>query len=203
MTELKSVIAKNICELRIESGMTQLALAEMLNYSDKAISKWERGESVPDVFMLKRIADIFNVTVDYLLEDDHTAAEIKKETQRVVRSRNRVIISMLAMALVWLVGATAFVLMQIFIPTAALRPWLMFIYAIPVTAIVAIVFNSLWGRKKKLNYLIISVLVWGVLLSLHLTLLMLIRVNVWQVYLIGIPGEIITLLWSFMIGKKN
>ncbi|MBQ8689609.1 MAG: helix-turn-helix transcriptional regulator [Clostridia bacterium] len=203
MTELKSVIAKNICELRIESGMTQLALAEMLNYSDKAISKWERGESVPDVFMLKRIADIFEVTVDYLLEDDHTAAEIKKETQRVVRSRNRVIISMLAMALVWLVGATAFVLMQIFIPTAALRPWLMFIYAIPVTAIVAIVFNSLWGRKKKLNYLIISVLVWGVLLSLHLTLLMLIRVNVWQVYLIGIPGEIITLLWSFMIGKKN
>lgn len=183
--------------------MTQLALAEMLNYSDKAISKWERGESVPDVFMLKRIADIFEVTVDYLLEDDHTAAEIKKETQRVVRSRNRVIISMLAMALVWLVGATAFVLMQIFIPTAALRPWLMFIYAIPVTAIVAIVFNSLWGRKKKLNYLIISVLVWGVLLSLHLTLLMLIRVNVWQVYLIGIPGEIITLLWSFMIGKKN
>ena len=67
MTDLRSVIAKNICELRIASGMTQLALAEMLNYSDKAISKWERGESVPDVFMLKRIADIFEVSVDYLL----------------------------------------------------------------------------------------------------------------------------------------
>ena len=57
--ELREIIAKNICDLRVGAGLTQLGLAEILNYSDKAVSKWERAESTPDVFMLKRIADYF------------------------------------------------------------------------------------------------------------------------------------------------
>ena len=64
---LKNIIAQNIAELRRNNNMTQLELAEKLNYSDKAISKWERGESIPDVAVLKNIADIFLVSVDYLL----------------------------------------------------------------------------------------------------------------------------------------
>ena len=41
--------AKNITELRILNNMTQMELAEKLNYSDKTISKWERAESSPDI----------------------------------------------------------------------------------------------------------------------------------------------------------
>ena len=69
MEELKTVIAKNISELRRSAMMTQLDLAERLNYSDKAVSKWERAESVPDISVLKAIADIFGVSVDYLLRE--------------------------------------------------------------------------------------------------------------------------------------
>ena len=71
MEDLKQILAKNITALRQASRMTQLELAEKLNYSDKAISKWERGESIPDVTVLKAIADLVGVTLDYLLEDDH------------------------------------------------------------------------------------------------------------------------------------
>ena len=72
MDELKNIIAENLQSLRRDAGMTQAALAEKLNYTDKAVSKWERGESVPDVAVLRDIADLFGVTVDYLLRSDHT-----------------------------------------------------------------------------------------------------------------------------------
>ena len=67
MDENKRIVADNITALRTAKKLTQSQLAEMLNYSDKSVSKWERGDSVPDVFVLKKIADIFGVTVDWLL----------------------------------------------------------------------------------------------------------------------------------------
>lgn len=71
MEDLKRIIADNIAELRKAVPLTQAELAEKLNYSDKAVSKWERGESIPDVIVLKQIAGIFGVSVDYLLEEVH------------------------------------------------------------------------------------------------------------------------------------
>ena len=49
MEDVKSNIAKNITELRLLNNMTQIELAEKLNYSDKAVSKWENDTSLPDV----------------------------------------------------------------------------------------------------------------------------------------------------------
>jgi transcriptional regulator with XRE-family HTH domain len=182
--------------------MTQLALAEVLNYSDKAVSKWERGESVPDIFMLKRIADYFGVSVDYLLESDHTETIEQTLEHRKSISRNRLIISILATSLVWLVATLAFVGMLIFTPEISLRPWLVFIYAIPISATVALVFNSIWGRRK-INYLIISILVWSVLLSAFMSLIIIFGINIWPIFLLGIPGQIIIIIWSGMVGRYN
>ena len=202
MKELRDTIAKNICDLRTSAGMTQLALAEVLNYSDKAISKWERGESVPDIFMLKRIADYFGVSVDYLLEQDHSESIEETIEHHKSVARNRLIISILATALVWLIATLAFVSMLIFAPDLALRPWLMFIYAIPTSATVALVFNSIWGRRK-MNYPIISVLFWSFLLAVFMSLLIILGINVWPIFLLGIPGQIITIIWSGMTGKNT
>ena len=98
--ELRGIIAKNICSLRTGAGLTQLQLAEILNYSDKAVSKWERGESVPDIFMLKRIADYFGVSVDYLLEASHPKREEPmSEPTPPLSKRSKAIISFLAASL--------------------------------------------------------------------------------------------------------
>ena len=70
MDDLYAIFARNVAELRAERKMTQAQLAALLNYSDKAISKWERGEALPDVTVVKQIADTFGVTVDYLLKSD-------------------------------------------------------------------------------------------------------------------------------------
>lgn len=202
MRELRDTIAKNICDLRTEAKMTQLALADVLNYSDKAVSKWERGESVPDIFMLKRIADYFGVSVDYLLEADHSESIQNKIAQRKMSARNRFVISFLATALVWFVATFVFVSMLIFSPDLSVRPWLMFIYAIPTSATVALVFNSIWGRRR-LNYFIISVLLWSFLLCIFMTLIIVFDINIWPVFLLGIPGQAIIVIWSGLTGKTR
>ena len=95
MNDIKDIFAKNLSKLRQASGMTQLELGERLNYSDKTVSKWERGESIPDAGMLKQIADEFGVSVDYLLEaeHDHTqsfAAEPSEEEEALYKKHQTI-----------------------------------------------------------------------------------------------------------------
>ncbi len=195
MNDIKTIVAHNIAELRKACNMTQLELAEKLNYSDKAVSKWEHGDSIPDVTVLLEIADLFGITLDYLVRDEHTSDEIKK---RFVKPRkySRRAITLLSILCVWFVAVFAFILISIIWPDAK-NAWLAFIYAVPVSAVVWLVMNSIWFNKK-MNYLIISLLMWSTILSFHLTLLLNIEMNNGLVYIIGIPSQIIILVWSFL-----
>lgn len=197
MEDIKAIIANNISALRRESGMTQTALAEKLNYSDKAISKWERGESIPDISVLKSIADLFGVTVDYLITEEHeNEAPDPKSAEK--KHRARLMIMGMSILLVWLVASAVFVPIDIALPEASAH-WLAFVFAVPVSALVWLIFNSMWFNKRR-NYLIVSLFVWTLIVSVHL-LVLVSGHNVWQFYLFGIPGQLIIILWS-KIGKK-
>ncbi len=193
MENLKQLITQNIASLRRAAGMTQIALAEKLHYSDKAISKWERGESLPDIAVLKKIADLFGVTVDYLL-CEHTAEPLPEpaalpDEVAAARRKNHVTIALLATASVWLIATILFIVFY-FVGEKTLH-WTIFIYAVPVSCVVALVFNSIWGRHKKWNYLIVSLLMWGILFSLYILFL---EENIALIFTIGIPGQVIILL---------
>lgn len=197
MDNLKKCIAKNIQSLRKEAGLTQSQLAERLNYSDKAVSKWERGDSVPDIAVLKQLADMFGVTVDYLLNEEHDLPELSQATKKLIR-KNRFIITLLAIALVWFVATAAFVILGL-LPQPVNMTWMSFVIAIPVSCIVMLVFNTIWGRHK-FNYLIISVLIWSTLFTLFMTLQI---KNVYLLFILGIPSQLIVVLWSKLeLGKK-
>lgn len=201
MDELKNIIAENIQSLRRDAGMTQAALAEKLNYTDKAVSKWERGESVPDVAVLRDIAALFGVTVDYLIRRDHTeATEVVPIHSKKRRVSNHASITCMSILLVWLLATFAFVLIDIVSP-ALQTHWLAFIYAVPVSMIVWLVFNSIWFNRRR-NFLIISLLMWSVLASFFLTLLPL-GANLWQIFGLGIPGQAIIFLWSRLKGASR
>ncbi len=202
MEDIKPIIAKNITDLRVSKKMTQLELAEKLNYSDKAISKWERGESVPDIAVLKHIADIFGVQVDYLLEETHEEKQEVQEKPAEVTAdsrRNRTVVTTLSVLLVWLVATLFYVLMDLIVPDLEGR-WLSFIYALPVSMIVWLVFNSIWFKPRR-NYLIISLLVWTTLASLVATLLT-VGIAAWQLFVLGVPGQLIILVWSCLQGRN-
>lgn len=188
------VIAGNIGQLRREAGMTQLALAEQLNYSDKAVSKWERGESIPDVVTLKAIADLFSVSVDYLLRPDHPLETDHKREYTRRQRRNHRIITVMSCVLVWLVACFIYTSVNIALPQEAML-WMVFAYSLPVTAVVLLVMNSIWGDRRK-NFIIISVLVWTFLICVFLSALVFYQMNIWLVFIIGIPAQIIISLWS-------
>ena len=186
MTDIKQIIAKNISALRQDKELTQIELAEKLNYSDKAVSKWERGESLPDIGVLTQIADLFEVPLDYLVRREHnTSYQNASPKGRTVK--NRGFITGMAVLLVWLVATVAFVILYSIpnIDTAGL--WLSFIYAVPTTLVVWLVFNCLWFSKKR-NFLIISLLMWCCLGTIYLTLALLALKNLWLIFIVGING---------------
>lgn len=194
MNDYKRIIANNIAELRKAVPYTQAELAEKLNYSDKAVSKWERGESIPDVVVLKQIADLFGVTVDYLLQETHDDYSV---TQSVPfqKKKKHVIITLLSCALVFLIATVFFALLGI--TTELGRLWLAYVYCVPICSILLIVFNSIWGNQR-INYYYISLLVWSLLASIYLTVG---DYTNWLIFIIGIPGQIIILLWSGLKAK--
>ncbi len=201
MKDVKSIISKNISELRQSRGMTQLELAERLNYSDKAISKWERGDSIPDVSVLLEIADIFGVSLDFIAREERTPQEIK--ASKKLRERySRGTITCISILLVWFVALLSFVTVSL-LSDSITAHWLAFIYAIPASFIVWLVLNSCWF-DNKFNYFIISGLMWSGLLSFFLSFLPFgyESENLWQVFLLGIPAQLIIMLWS-KIKKKT
>lgn len=208
MEDIKPIIAKNIADLRLSSGMTQIELAEKLNYSDKAVSKWERADSIPDIAVLKRIADLFGVTLDYLVTKEHEQEQCntKQDKKRVVH--NHGFITGISVLLVWLVAMMIFVVIESVFKNLSYQPdtvfplhLLSFVYAVPLSMIVWLVFNSIWFSSRR-NFLIISILMWSAIAAIYLTLLPF-GINVWLIFLLGIPGQLIVLMWSKIRGRNN
>lgn len=134
--KLKNNIAKNITAYRKRCNLTQAQLAEKINYSDKAVSKWERGDGIPDTLVMLKLCEIFDVTLNDLVAD-----KVKKKAP--VFLRNKVIITILSSLLVWLVATVVFVLLDFIMPQAEYT-WLAYIIALPVMFIVLVVFASIW-----------------------------------------------------------
>ncbi len=200
MEDLKRIIAKNIVELRRSSEMTQIELAEKLNYSDKAVSKWERGESIPDISVLKSIADIFSVSIDYLTEEVHINKNDIKIKRNKRKIKNHGFATGIAILIVWLVATLVFVVLES-VPLDTYLHYLAYVYAVPVSFIVWLIFNSIWFNKRR-NFWIITLLVWTALLAVC-THFAMCYINIWITMLLGIPAQAIIVMWSRIKRNKN
>lgn len=185
--KLREYFAKNLTHYRKQLGLTQIELAEKLNYSDKSISKWERGDGLPDLAVTVQLAEIFGLTVNDLIAE--------KPRRRLMTTHNKIIITLLSMGIAWLVATVLFFLCEIILPDINVW-WLFYIYAIPISAIVGIVFSCIWWKKVHL-FASISTLIWSAALCVMLT------VSIPKIYLIFIVAavlQILTILW-FLIKR--
>ncbi len=192
MEELKSIIAENIVKLRTYYQMTQIELAEKLNYSDKTVSKWERGESTPDIAVLVAMAEVFNVSLDDLVKAGNAEDKIKKDNKQKPHYSRRAITHLAEGAVIFM-AMLSFIITSLIMPEAAFR-WLYFIYAVPAIFIVRLVLNSIWFNRRH-NYLIISGLMWATLATIHITFLYF-GTNVSLIYLLGVVGQVMIIIWS-------
>jgi len=207
--KLKRQLGANIAAYRKRSGLTQVGLADKLNYSDKAVSKWERGESMPDVLTLVQLADHFGVTVNDLLVDPNALPEepggkvqqvMEKAVEKTLkRKADKSIILKLCSVLVWFMALLAFVVVSsLDIP----KSWIAFIYAIPANAVVLLSMRSAW-HDFRWNQILISAIMWGGILSLYMTLFLFADLNIWKLFLLGIPGQIAIFLWFRMFRRTK
>ena len=187
MDELKQIIAENITFYRKELGLTQAELTEKLSYSDKAVSKWERGESYPDIATLAQLSRLFNITIDQLITS-------RKKVKKV-----RPFVALLSSGLVWLVITVLYALANIIAPELD-KTWLLFLYAIPINAIVLLVLFAVW--KHRLAVLICeSAIMWSVAACLFLSLIHL--PNMFFLFFIPIPLQVLALLWYKKDANKS
>ena len=203
---VKYRIGANIAAYRKRDGLTQASLAEKLNYSDKAVSKWERGESVPDVLTLMQLAELFGITVNELVCDpnalpENSDSKLEKAMTQVSekalkRKANKNVIQALSSTLVWFIALSAFVILSSFDFLEAYS-CLLFFVAIPANAIVLLSLRSAW-RDFRWNQMLISLITWGSLLSIYMIILTVYHYHFWKLFLLGIPGQIAIFLWFRM-----
>ena len=179
---LRKTVAKNIAQYRKVHHDTQLDLATKLNYSDKSVSKWERGESLPDVYILSQIAELYGVSVSALIGEIQPPKESKPHYH--------MFILLLSLALTM---AVATLLFSMFMICKVDYPaWMFFVYALPVCSIICIVFPSLWWGILWQG-VSVSALIWTLGLSLYLSFEL---ENVSLIFLVCAALQVLTLLWE-------
>ena len=182
----KRIVADNISYYRKKMGLTQLQLAEKINYSDKAISKWERAESLPEVYVLNQLATFFGVTLNDFLT-------VGRKPREPLTIKTRILISILSAGIVWLVATVIFVLTNLIKPNINFDTWLLFIYAIPLSSIVLLVFSLIWGNNR-LSFAFVTSLSVGLTLSIYLSLFK-IYPHIWYIFISLVPIEILAMFW--------
>lgn len=198
--QLKGIIAKNLSRFRKAAGITQQQLAQQINYSDKAVSKWERGEGIPDVVVLKTLADMYGVTVnDFLVE--HKEQPLGKPSLKTLIAK-RWLVALLSAGLVWLV-ATVVTVVWLFVDKTVPVAKYAYICALPVSLTVLLVFSCLWCKLWE-RCVVASLLMWSLCLLIHIFLNF---SNAWLIYIIGAAVQLLIILWYllrfFVLKDKN
>lgn len=202
MDDLKVIVGRNLAALRKRRKLTQLELAEQMNYSDKAVSKWEQGATLPDLETLKQLCDFYGVTLDYLVDKDNILNPQLDTSKEKIVFINHIIISCLVGSLAWLIATIVYIYPFIFLH-AKTSYWLAFVWAVPVSALTLLFTNFLYFKSKLVTLIALSILIWSALAGMFLHFMFFTDQgsNMWLCFILGIPMQICVALW-FVIRKR-
>lgn len=191
MEDIKDIIAKNLINLRKKHNLTQGELAEKLNYSDNAVSRWERGEVTPSIETLEQISKLFNISITSLFENN-VVEKVEKNKKREVN--NKLAIVLIFTSLAWFAATVGFVYAEMIFKV---NFWQIFVWAVPTSCLILYPFNKVWGRYIW-KFVIMSVFVWSILACIYLQFL---EYNMWLIFIMGVPLQVGLAIWSFVKPK--
>ena len=192
MKNIREIIGENLAELRKGAKLTQLELAEKFNYSDKSISKWEKGETLPDIVTLNELCEFYGVTLDYLTHEITTENKKKYTKETSFDHYNKIIIASLMITVVWMIATIIYVWSLIKFNNGI---WMAFIWAAPISFLMLSIANHRYFHKKALYYGFSSAFLWTVLTANFIQFL---NDRVWTIFLLGIPIQIVLFLYGKM-----
>ncbi len=190
MENIRETIGKNLADLRKKKGLTQYELAEKFNYSDRAISKWENGDTLPDIETLAALAEFYGVSLDYLTHSNNQEQYVKKMDRAVLV--NRITIALLLSSIIWIIATIYFV--YTLLETSIDTYWMAFVWAVPLNCLVLVFTNMKFFKSRLMYFIVLSVFFWSVLACVYLQLLIDQVGNFWPVFFIGVPLEVTLLL---------
>ncbi len=193
MNDIKHIIAKNLISLRKKNNLTQNELAEKLNYSDNAISRWEHAEVTPSIETLEQIAKIFNVPLASLIEDNAVRSAEMSDRRQLV---NKLAAVLIGASLVWCVATIMFVSARLFWDYTF---WQIYIWSLPIVSLVMMSFHHYWGRHIY-KFIVLTVFVWTLLLAIFVQFFKF-SPWMWAIFILGIPIEIALAIWAFVKPK--
>ena len=185
MKDIKTAVAENLTQLRKSAGLTQAQLAEKFNYSDKAICRWEHGETLPDINTLYALCEFYGVTMNDLTDPSFEPSDIKTTERQ--EFKYRLLITAFFLAALWLLVVVFFVTSLTF----GRSYWLIFIWAVPLSCIVVARLWRKYDMHPAFKICLYSLLAWSLLASLFLHLLIIDGVNSWMIFLVGVPLQAI------------
>ena len=185
LNELKLVTASNLIRLRTQKGLTQAELGAQLNYSDKTISKWERGEAIPDAYVLTQLSELFGVSVDFLLSS-HDKWEKPKENE--VEEVRYSVEHIIALAVIGVL--TAYLIAFVTLWLLGVVEWRLFLFAISCAILTYMILICVFKRRRQLQY-VIALFVASLFVILYFFLP---KANPWQLFLVLVPAEVLVFL---------
>lgn len=186
--DIKQIVAKNLANLRKNKKITQTELAEQFGYSDKAISKWENGDTLPDIQTLYQLCEFYNVTLDFLVSEqsfDEKIKYINHLNKRVII--NNSLIELLYCSFVWILAVIIYVYLYTF---SEINYWQIFMWAIPATAIVMLLFTKVW-KQKLYTFIVRSLFFWTLVTACYIQF---IEYNIWPLFFLMIPIQVALIL---------
>lgn len=186
--DIKKIVAKNLANLRKNKKITQTELAEQFGYSDKAISKWENGDTLPDIQTLYQLCEFYNVTLDFLVNEQSFEDKIKyinHLNKKIII--NNSLIELLYCSFVWVLAVIIYVYLFTF---SFINYWQIFIWALPGTSIVMLFFTKVW-KNKLYTFIVRSIFFWTLITACYVQF---IEYNIWPLYFLMIPVQIALIL---------
>ena len=186
MDDLRNVIGKNLSDLRKRKGLTQLELAEKFNYTDRAVSKWENGDTLPDVEVLYNLCEFYGVTIDYLTHEDNYRY-VKSDSKDNLTGK--VLIMAMVSLLVWTL-ATVIMVISLIRKTTPL--WQAFVWAVPANALLLVIFNKAYFHSGWFYFVCWTLFIWAALAATFLSIM---DMNLWPLFILGVPAQAAIAIW--------
>ena len=187
----QTILKDNLIYYRKAANLTQSQLAEKFSYSDKNISKWERGESAPDIFTLKALSEFYGISVNEFFKE-------RPKKYHEPHFKKRLITILLSVGLVWLIASIVFALLMICSQdnqSIINNSWLAFIFALLPSFIILVVFSNVY-KQRFFSLLSVSGLIWCSALSIYLPWAIFAPSKyLFLIFIIPIPLQVLAVLW--------
>ena len=199
MENLNKIIGSNLIFLRKKAGLTQLEFGEKFSYSDKTVSRWEQGDVIPSVEVLKDIADFYGVSVDFILKEHKSEEDFSSIVKKTPYAANKILLIILVCTIIVSVCVTIYVASIYNLETTnpnVNRWWSVFLWAIPVSSLIVAYMTKKIFNSSKMFVICISVFIWTILIAAFFSFLY--KGIYWYLFFIGIPVQAALIMYFYM-----